>query len=59
MPRARDRILQLSGESAEKIPDMAGDRPELERKFLQNLLEHAIQYTPSRQIMVSLVLPMF
>jgi two-component system phosphate regulon sensor histidine kinase PhoR len=52
-PRARDKDLRLSVNRAEKIPDIAGDRRRL-TEVLQNLLDNAIQYTPSGgQIMVS------
>ena len=45
-PRARDKDLRLSVSRAEKIPDIAGDRRRL-TEVLQNLLDNAIQYTPS------------
>jgi two-component system phosphate regulon sensor histidine kinase PhoR len=52
-PRARDKDLRLSVNQAERIPDIAGDRRRL-TEVLQNLLDNAIQYTPSGgQIMVS------
>ena len=52
-PRARDKDLSLSVNQAHKIPDIAGDRRRL-TEVLQNLLDNAIQYTPSGgQIMVS------
>jgi len=52
-PRARDKDLRLSVSRAEKIPDIAGDRRRL-TEVLQNLLDNAIQYTPSGgEIMVS------
>jgi two-component system phosphate regulon sensor histidine kinase PhoR len=52
-PRARDKDLRLSMNLAPQIPDIAGDRRRL-TEVLQNLLDNAIQYTPSGgQIMVS------
>jgi len=52
-PRARDKDLSLTVNQANKIPDIAGDRRRL-TEVLQNLLDNAIQYTPSGgQIMVS------
>ena len=52
-PRARDKDLSLTVNQAHKIPDIAGDRRRL-TEVLQNLLDNAIQYTPSGgQIMVS------
>jgi two-component system phosphate regulon sensor histidine kinase PhoR len=52
-PRARDKDLRLSVNRAEKVPDIAGDRRRL-TEVLQNLLDNAIQYTPSGgQIIVS------
>ena len=47
------KILRLSVNLADKIPDIAGDRRRL-TEVLQNLLDNAIQYTPAGgQIMVS------
>jgi two-component system phosphate regulon sensor histidine kinase PhoR len=51
--RARDKDLKLTVNLADKIPDIAGDRRRL-TEVLQNLLDNAIQYTPSGgEIMVS------
>jgi two-component system phosphate regulon sensor histidine kinase PhoR len=52
-PRARDRDLTLIVNQAERLPDIAGDRRRL-TEVLQNLLDNAIQYTPTGgQILVS------
>lgn len=52
-PRAIEKDLRLSVNLAKNIPDIAGDRRRL-TEVLQNLLDNAIQYTPSGgQIMVS------
>jgi two-component system phosphate regulon sensor histidine kinase PhoR len=52
-PRAIEKDLRLSVNMAKNIPDIAGDRRRL-TEVLQNLLDNAIQYTPSGgQIMVS------
>jgi two-component system phosphate regulon sensor histidine kinase PhoR len=52
-PRAVEKDLRLSVNLAKSIPDIAGDRRRL-TEVLQNLLDNAIQYTPSGgQIMVS------
>jgi two-component system phosphate regulon sensor histidine kinase PhoR len=45
-PRAVDKNLRLSVNLAKNIPDIAGDRRRL-TEVLQNLLDNAIQYTPS------------
>jgi two-component system phosphate regulon sensor histidine kinase PhoR len=45
-PRAIEKDLQLSVNLAKNIPDIAGDRRRL-TEVLQNLLDNAIQYTPS------------
>jgi len=52
-PRAVDKNLRLSVNLAKNIPDIAGDRRRL-TEVLQNLLDNAIQYTPSGgEIMVT------
>jgi len=52
-PRAVEKDLRLSVNLGKKLPDIAGDRRRL-TEVLQNLLDNAIQYTPSGgQIMVS------
>jgi len=52
-PRAIEKDLRLSVNLAKNLPDIAGDRRRL-TEVLQNLLDNAIQYTPSGgQIMVS------
>jgi two-component system phosphate regulon sensor histidine kinase PhoR len=52
-PRAIEKDLRLSVNLGKNIPDIAGDRRRL-TEVLQNLLDNAIQYTPSGgQIMVS------
>jgi two-component system phosphate regulon sensor histidine kinase PhoR len=45
-PRAIEKDLQLSVNLEKNIPDIAGDRRRL-TEVLQNLLDNAIQYTPS------------
>jgi two-component system phosphate regulon sensor histidine kinase PhoR len=50
---AREKDLNLSVKLPERLPDIAADRPRL-TEVLQNLLDNAIQYTPSGgQIRVS------
>jgi two-component system phosphate regulon sensor histidine kinase PhoR len=52
-PRAVEKDLRLSVNLGKKLPDIAGDRRRL-TEVLQNLLDNAMQYTPSGgQIMVS------
>ena len=52
-PRATEKDLRLSVNLAKPLPDVAGDRRRL-TEVLQNLLDNAMQYTPSGgQIMVS------
>ena len=52
-PRAAEKDLRLSVNLGKNLPDIAGDRRRL-TEVLQNLLDNAIQYTPSGgQIMVS------
>jgi two-component system, OmpR family, phosphate regulon sensor histidine kinase PhoR len=45
-PRAKGRNLKLSVRMRDKLPDIAGDRRRL-TEVLQNLLDNAMQYTPS------------
>ena len=50
---AKEKDLNLSVKLPERLPDIAADRPRL-TEVLQNLLDNAIQYTPSGgQIRVS------
>jgi len=52
-PRATDKDLKLVVNLSDRVPDIAGDRRRL-TEVLQNLLDNAIQYTPSGgQISVS------
>lgn len=44
-PRAKDRNLQFSANTAANVPDIAGDRRRL-AEVLQNLVDNAVQYTP-------------
>src|SRR5579859_7285344 len=45
-PRAMEKNLELSVNLEKNLPDIAGDRRRL-TEVLQNLLDNAIQYTPS------------
>jgi two-component system phosphate regulon sensor histidine kinase PhoR len=45
-PRAAEKDLRLSVDLGKNLPDIAGDRRRL-TEVLQNLLDNAIQYTPS------------
>ena len=52
-PRATEKDLRLSVDLAKNLPEIAGDRRRL-TEVLQNLVDNAIQYTPSGgQILVS------
>jgi two-component system phosphate regulon sensor histidine kinase PhoR len=51
--RAAEKDLRISVNTAQRLPDIAGDRRRL-AEVLQNLLDNAIQYTlPGGQIMLS------